>query len=328
MELELLERGAGLIRVVPALAGESALSNLVPDISMTGVGQTGKGIFEFCKRPGFSVSHCRYTFSRPAVWMARGDVSTLELRFMLGEPIVGRWEGIAQPVLLQDQFNISYTPDIETEVTFTKGVYSTLDISFENYFLENIADDFPLLSELMNEVHAGRAAEITPKHHYCSPALRAAVRSLLQHPFSRTGQNYFLDAKVVELLIGALEVIHAEPVLPSLVLTPHDIEALHEVKRRIEEDTSVALSYKQLQRCGLNENKLLNGFKKLFGTTPYQHHLELKMQKAEGMLLTTMESVTSIAYTVGYNHVSNFSLEFTKRFGCSPVEYRRRYQKI
>lgn len=323
MELDLIERGAGKVSLVRT-ADNQALSRLVPDRSFLARGDLWNGVFEYLHGPGFNVNYNQLHIQRPVVLSASGNVPAIELRFMLGQPLRGKWEGIADPVLLRDQFSLSYTPYIYTEALLDKGVYETFDIHFDVGYLQRMAADFPLLDAFVNSVLKFCAVDLVPEHHYCSPAMRQSIHYLLNHPFSKAGQQYLLEAKVIELLLSALEIVHKDKVASKVLLTPTDIEALHEVRRRIAADESIALSYAQLQRCGLNENKLLNGFKELFGTTPYQFHMELKMNKAVQLLLDTTESVTNIAFTIGYHYVSNFSLEFSKRFGCSPGEYRKR----
>jgi AraC-like DNA-binding protein len=327
MELELTERGTGRILVSPLSHTQQPLSKLVPSVSMHAQGEAWKATFEYFQGNGFFANYSQLHIGRPVVLCASGNVAAIELRFMLGDPLRGKWEGIKDPVLLRDQFALSYTPYISTEAHLHQGNYATFDIHFELPYLERLAVDFPLLEVFLNDVHRAVAGDLTPLHHYCTPSMRAAIQFLLNHPFSVKSQPYLLEAKVTELLVSALEIVHEDRAPSKFVLSATDIDALHEVKKRIEADASVPLSYKELQRCGLNENKLLNGFKQVFGTTPYQYHLELKMKMAEGLLLTTNESVSHIAWTVGYHHVSNFSLEFSKRFGCSPLEFRRRSRK-
>ena len=105
-----------------------------------------------------------------------------------------------------------------------------------------------------------------------------------------------------------------------LKLSARDKEALHEVKQTIENwPLDQSLSLKHLcRKAGLNEYKLKKGFKKLFAETPYDYYVSIKMSEAKRLLLSPDTSVNTVAYQVGYNHSSNFCIQFRKRFGITP----------
>jgi AraC family transcriptional activator of pyochelin receptor len=109
-----------------------------------------------------------------------------------------------------------------------------------------------------------------------------------------------------------------------LKLSSRDKEALKEAKKLIEmQPVDQPLSLKQLSRkTGLNEYKLKKGFKELFTRTPYDYHLEIKMKEAKQLLLDPESSIYMVAYQVGYQHVSNFCIQFKKRFGVTPLRFK------
>ena len=45
------------------------------------------------------------------------------------------------------------------------------------------------------------------------------------------------------------------------------------------------------------------------------------------MLIDTSDSVSVICWRTGFNTLSNFNRLFRKRKGCSPTEFREKYQK-
>jgi AraC family transcriptional regulator, transcriptional activator of the genes for pyochelin and ferripyochelin receptors len=97
------------------------------------------------------------------------------------------------------------------------------------------------------------------------------------------------------------------------------------VKKLIEEKFDEKLSLHFLSRSvGINEYKLKTGFKELFGTSVRQCQIEIKMTEAKRLLIETDEKISSIAYMIGYEHPNNFSLEFRKRFGVGPRDWRKK----
>lgn len=53
----------------------------------------------------------------------------------------------------------------------------------------------------------------------------------------------------------------------------------------------------------------------------------VRLMRARRLLRTTFLSVKEISYAVGYAHESNFDRAFKRRFGVSPLAYRKRVQR-
>lgn len=69
---------------------------------------------------------------------------------------------------------------------------------------------------------------------------------------------------------------------------------------------------------GTNEFKLKRGFRKMFGTTPHRMLVSIRMEKALVLLVSGL-NISTIAYKVGYQHLSSFSTAFENYFGRPPV---------
>lgn len=111
--------------------------------------------------------------------------------------------------------------------------------------------------------------------------------------------------------------------MPDVKLYPADKQLLEEVRLFIAGNLQEFPSLPVLCRTfGLNSDKLKKGFRYLFGLGPYAYHLQLRMNEARRLLLETDDPVCSIAWTLGYEHPSNFCIRFKKMFGCTPGTYR------
>ena len=112
--------------------------------------------------------------------------------------------------------------------------------------------------------------------------------------------------------------------MQEMKLSLQNREALADIKKFIEENQEKIPSIRQLsRRCGLNQDKLKKGFKLLFGLPPYRYHLKLKMERAKKLLLETDQAVYEIAWSLGYEHSSNFCTEFKRFTGMRPVLFRQ-----
>jgi AraC-like DNA-binding protein len=108
------------------------------------------------------------------------------------------------------------------------------------------------------------------------------------------------------------------------MLAPHQTEALHRVKQMIEEQLPDAPGYGELcRRVRISEEVLRAGFRQLFGTTPYQYHLDVKFAEVERLLRETDETIAAVGHLAGYEYAPSFVKAFTNRYGCTPGEWRK-----
>lgn len=288
-------------------------------------GDFGDAVFNWHRGNGFSVWYSNYLVQRNSILIGRSDTSVLELHISVVNQITGFWDGVAQPSLQPFQFNLSFTPHVNTKAIFTGGkVYETCDIHFEKEFLIRLAPDFPMLSDFLEKVEKGIPADLSAINFFCTPDMVAAIHFIHHYKTSERRYKYLLESKVIEILILALERVEEQYPQSPLKLYPRDIEALHEVKRLIELEIDEMPSLTELaSKVAINEFKLKNGFRFLFGISPYKYHVQLKMEKAKQLLLDTNKSIVEIAYMLGYQYDNNFSIEFKKHFGYQPGYFRK-----
>ncbi len=56
--------------------------------------------------------------------------------------------------------------------------------------------------------------------------------------------------------------------------------------------------------------------------------VRLRMETAVTLLLYSSEAINNIAFKVGYDNPSSFNKAFKKRFGISPIEYRKNNERL
>ena len=74
------------------------------------------------------------------------------------------------------------------------------------------------------------------------------------------------------------------------------------------------------QLAMLSPEYFLRAFKKVYGTTPYQFLLDVRLNRAKEMILANeMVSITEVSSLVGWYDLASFSKSFKRKFGCSPI---------
>lgn len=73
----------------------------------------------------------------------------------------------------------------------------------------------------------------------------------------------------------------------------------------------------------LSKYHFIKKYKALTGTTPINHFIHLKIERACHLLDVTTKGIGEIAWAVGYDDAYYFSRIFKKSMGISPTQYRR-----
>ena len=74
---------------------------------------------------------------------------------------------------------------------------------------------------------------------------------------------------------------------------------------------------------GLNKNYLSSVFHREAGKTFVQYSNNLKLKYAKNLLIASEMTVNEIYYKCGFRSISTFLHEFKKKYGVTPIKYRR-----
>jgi AraC family transcriptional regulator len=98
--------------------------------------------------------------------------------------------------------------------------------------------------------------------------------------------------------------------------------------RYIEEHATEAISVDDVrQTAGLGERALKEGFRALFGSSPYAYLMRCRLDKAANLLQTTDLAVGDVATRCGFTHGSHLARHFRRNFATSPMAFREQGQK-
>jgi AraC-like DNA-binding protein len=75
---------------------------------------------------------------------------------------------------------------------------------------------------------------------------------------------------------------------------------------------------------GTNDYKLKFGFKLLFKTSIYQFYTSERLKKAHLLIQQTTIPLKTVSFMSGFSNYPNFSKNFKKQFGCTPMDIKRR----
>src|SRR5271167_4428754 len=79
------------------------------------------------------------------------------------------------------------------------------------------------------------------------------------------------------------------------------------------------------QQARLSPYHFSRAFKQSFGVPPHRFHASRRIERAKTLLAKPAQSVTEIAFTVGFCEASSFTASFRRETGLTPSSYRRSF---
>lgn len=329
MEFLILEPGSENIKVETGCSSGSDIVLLPGGDPFQAVCSFGEMLFQKFEGDGFAIWFSQYVFDRKVVLEGKADMPVLELHVQFKNQIQVVWDGFEMSEQLPYQYNLSYTPFVNSSVTFEKDRNcKTFDIHFRLEFLERFAPQSAVLQRFLDTVHRGKVSRLLKEDLFLTPAMISLIHQILQYRLDNRLLPMFVESKVLELLVLVLDHAQHEPPSKPMKINSYDIEMLYEAKRILLSDFESKISLQQLSRkVGINEFKLKKGFKQLFGNTVFGYRHTVRMEKAKQIILETKLDFSDIAFMTGFEHPSNFHKAFKKYHGFTAAELRK-YGKV
>jgi AraC-like DNA-binding protein len=152
-----------------------------------------------------------------------------------------------------------------------------------------------------------------------TPECRTAIAEITHCRYSGSVRSLYIESKAQELLASCMFALQNKIKNNGLALSKSDRANLKRAKEIVDNHLSKPITLAKLARmvC-LNEYKLKNGFKVLFGKPVYSYLLDKRMEYARLLLEKQGLHVYEAAEMAGYSDSSGFSKAFFKRYGYRP----------
>ena len=106
-----------------------------------------------------------------------------------------------------------------------------------------------------------------------------------------------------------------------------DTTIAEKIKNIIHQNPEYFFTNKELSdKVNVSLKTAENKFKAEFGVTIHKYILNIRINEAKKMLLTTEHSLATIAENVGFNSNTHFSSYFKQVIGISPLEFRKQFK--
>lgn len=187
---------------------------------------------------------------------------------------------------------------------------------------------FAMTGKKTSEIYRLFNLELSGRKRKIPPGMRSVAEQLLMPPPDGVDRNLFLEAKVIEFVSYKLGILDryrpierkSEPEYASL--NERVYYAAELLERRMDDPPGI---FDLARDAGLNQINLTQGFKDIFGHTPYQYLSKIRLRKAAKLIASREQNVTEAAFSVGYSNLSHFAKIFRHEFGVNPSEYSKHW---
>jgi AraC-like DNA-binding protein len=135
--------------------------------------------------------------------------------------------------------------------------------------------------------------------------------------FFQLASQLLLSQKVAEAQTASLQVQKSSTKKELL----HRLAVAREV---IEQEMEGCLDITTLsQKSSLSASHLFRCFKQVYGLSPYQFHLQQRLQKAASLIRSEDLTASEVSYRCGFADLPSFSKAFKKFYGIAPQAYKK-----
>lgn len=207
-----------------------------------------------------------------------------------------------------------------------RGLHQTVDVytfHFTHTFLSQFTHNVKL-SNRKDEVLAFKHPSSFTKVFPVCTRKRNVLDSLLNHSYTGSLENIFINAKIHELLLYSIECLvdeKEEGFSCKFLANDLDREKILHAREVLLKHIGDPITIKELSRkVAINECYLKKGFKEIFGTTIFDFYQQQRMEHAKYLLYEKGLSVTDVSALLGYSSISHFSTAFKKHTGLKPCD--------
>ncbi|MFT4155161.1 helix-turn-helix transcriptional regulator [Parafilimonas sp.] len=203
-----------------------------------------------------------------------------------------------------------------------KGKYVSFEISCTQKHLLRILDFFPSFEKLRKNVLNSISSCFANKEMYLTASMTECIYKIIHSPYSSTVKQFHLN--IVKDLFFKILQRASQFNIYSKRFTVDEIERIHTAKEFIDFNVPMHFTIPQIaRRVGINDKKLKQGFKEIFGFGLYGYLQNRILEIAKMEVEQTIKSIQEIGLHAGYKKPNNFSSAFKKKFGVTPLEWRK-----
>lgn len=134
-----------------------------------------------------------------------------------------------------------------------------------------------------------------------------------------------LEWELAETLLTILEGSHSDQWRKEVIFDQHPI--VKNILDYMHENYQNDISLDELSKVSnLSKFYLIRVFKEIVGSTPSHYVMNIRIERAVELLLSTKLDITTICFEVGFGSLNTFERVFKKKYGCTISDFRKKHE--
>lgn len=272
---------------------------------------------------GVSIAYGQFNIPHRLDLHAEIDKPVIEMHFALAGKSRIIPGGCRQHQLSFDtnRHNLHYSPYFDGTMELSSaGSFRMFEVNFSRKYFERIADSgSTILDRMLNAMTRGEVAQAARQNLVITPAMLHVIHSIESSAYNGACQKLYLESKVLELFSLQLEQLEKDNHNPKRRYSKQEIDQLQAARQLLLSNLSHSPTIAGLsQLTGINDFKLKQGFRDLFGNTIFGTLTDARMQAAYKKLEEGIMNVNEAAVFAGYSNASHFAVAFKRKYGFLP----------
>ena len=285
-------------------------------------GAFGKVVVQQLAIEPFNILYNFYDMQEKCVLQVKGNAPPLRIMIAVKGNSHFSVDGAGELDLKQGQFNLVYSPNINTSIIFDQpgdalvfNLYLPIDI------LQELAAIFSL-QEFMEAAESSQPRFLFQKPGWINTQILREISYMLDLPVAQALRPYLFEIKVKQLLHLLLIQKHygGKESIPEAML-----EGIRAARHIIETTVGQILTIDGIaELAGISERDLKKYFKPVVGVGISTFIIQSRLINAKLLVQETDLPIKEIAYIAGYDHEQNFIQAFKQHFDYTPFFVRQR----
>jgi AraC-like DNA-binding protein len=285
---------------------------------MSGTGESGTLILQEITEEFFNIQLSIFHFFRKFKLTFASNNAFLQIPYALKNKISFNAKQIRNIQLKQNQHAVLHIPGIQIEAQFEKEKeYHLFDIHYSEAPVKELSLYYSKLQSFFTSIEQGGPFIFT-KPSKTPERAKDIVQQILHSPYNENLQRYFFEMVAKECLFEILV---------------HDLSSPSEIQSISEDQTKKILDLEEMlsknldtfyplsdlaKRAQMNQHKLQDGFKQLFGRTVFDYHRNARLEEARRLIVEEKMQIKEVFRLVGYKKITAFIEQFKAKFGYTP----------
>lgn len=221
-------------------------------------------------------------------------------------------------------YNFFFLPKVKGTLVYESTSRRTLEIVFTKTYLKRIfGDSFKdASSDFGQAIEQNKPFLMWEQGKPITPQLHVIIEKIVNCSFDASIKKAYLESKITEILTIFFDDLKNKR--PEKYLNKDDYRKILHAENVIKKNIQTPPTIPELSFIvGINQSKLKQNFKLIFGKPIFSYLTDIRMEKAKKLIIEKNYTIAEAAYEIGYKNPQHFTTAFKRKYNYLPSSLKR-----